>query len=259
MLIFRKALKGILSLLARRAIKRHDIELVVVTGFFGTEVVKEGIYQILNQKYKVRRNTNQIVWDMSLPLAVLGFEDRKRNWIQWIFLIARAAGYLLLGQKNKHTLILNANCTFQDTAKFWSSFLKPDYLVVLNYEKESAIVDSLIESLDPEKSVLIYDASNVKTEKLEKATAYKRYIFSADSSSDLIYKVEEKSLQVRTSKIKLPSDVPNVLIPFYAAIFSLCINRGFSFEEVGIETLKFDLDSFLIKRIEQNIGKARSI
>jgi len=257
MSIFRKFLKLVLGFLARWAIKKHQIELIVVTGFYGSEIVKEGIYEIFNQKYKVRRNTDQILWDMSLPLAVLGYKDRRRNFFEWLVLMARATFYLLVGPKNNHTLILNANCTYDETAKFWASFLKPDYLVILNEEKDSAIINSLLENLKPEKSVLIYEKDKVDEAKLKKIEIDHKFTFAA-KGADLNYNQSKHTISYKSEELKIPSLLPSVIVPHIAAVFALCVNHGFSLDEAGLEALKFDLESILTKKIQQNLGKEGS-
>lgn len=266
MKFFRKILKTILSILAKWAIKKHDIELVVVTGFHGSEIVREGIYEILNQKYKVRRNVNEIIWDMSLPLAVLGYKDSRRNILEWLILISRASVYLLLGPKNKHILILNANCTYEETASFWASFLRPDFLIILNYTKESPIIDALIRSIKPEKTKVIYNGSEMGKDKLCKKDSKNSiksdeiFVFADEEnpgkdSTDLIFNKTNRKISYKNSEITIPVIVPKIFIPHIAGIFAFAVTYGFSLEEAGLETLKFDLGNILTKRIKEKIGK----
>lgn len=257
MRMFRLLLKRIISLLARWAIRKHDIELVIVTGFHGTELVKEGIYHSLSQKFNVRRNTNQILWDMAIPLSILGYADRRRNPVEWFALFLRATLYLLFGPKNPHTIVLNANCTFKETAEFWSSFLKPDYLIILNGKEKSRIVDALLDRLDPEKGTLIYNADQIGLSSVESRNFKNMFSYSGSNDADLVYSVKERILIYKSSKTKLPTILPPVLYSHIAAIFSLGIKKGISLEESAYEALKFDLSSILLQRITKNIEGRR--
>ncbi len=251
----RKILKQVLTVLSRWAIAKHDMELIVVTGFYGTEIVREGIYELLSETYTVRRNTTQIVWDMSIPLAVLGYPDKKRNLFQWIGLIIRATAYLAIGGKNPHKLILNANCTFEETAHFWAAFLRPDYLIVLNYDKDSKIVDALVGRLKPEKSILIYDKDNVDFEKLNKAKYKDTFVYGKNKVA-LVYNVQLREITYKEEVLKIPDAVPKVTIPHIAAIFAVVIKQGIQFSEAGFGALKFDMGALLVKRIKANFEKA---
>ena len=252
----RKILKVILSLLSKWAISKHHIEVIVVAGFSGSEVVKEGIYQILKEKFIVRRNTEQISWDMSIPLAVLGYKDKRRNIFEWVSLIIRATGVLLFNRSNPHTLVLNANCTFGDTAKFWSSFLSPDYLVALSGPEDSEMIKNILKKLNSKKSLLIYDNAKfdkkyIKQYKIKKALPFGE----KGTKSALEYDTEGRRLLYKGKEVKIPTITPLFTYSFIAGVFLTVINHRMSFEEVSIEALKFDLGIFLTKRIKQNIER----
>ncbi len=254
----RKGLKLILGLFSRWATKKHDIELIVVTGFYGTEIVREGIYAMLQDKFKVRRNTTQIHWDMSLPLAILGYKDVHRSVFEWIELLFRAFTYLAFGAKNKHIIVLNANCAFKETAGFWASFLKPSYLVVLNYDQESEIVDKLLSKVD-DNTVLIYDGQKVDESKFLGLKVKSKFVYGNSAHFDLSYSVEDKQIKYKKQKVKIPPYVPNFSYPFLAAIFSQAVNHGLTLEEAWESADKFDMESILVKRIKSNIENTRTI
>ena len=100
--ISRNILKFLLKKLSRRAIKKHDIEIIVVTGWYGTKIATDMMYTILSEKHKVRRNISYLRWDFGLPLAILGYEDKRRNIFDWIWLIIKANIYLVFGKINPH-------------------------------------------------------------------------------------------------------------------------------------------------------------
>lgn len=252
----RKILKIILGLLSRWAIRKHQIEVIVVAGYSGSEVVREGIYQILKEKFVVRRNTAQISWDMSIPLAVLGYKDRRYSSLEWFGVITRAIGTLVVRRGNPHTLVLNANCKFDETAKFWSSFLTPNYFVAMSGPDESEIVKNILKNLTKKKSVLIYDNSKLTSEQLGKYKYRKAMSFGEISTKpDLSFDTKRKELSYKGRSLKIPTIVPLFTYNFIAAVFLTVINHQLSFEEAGVEALKFDLGLFLTKRIKENIER----
>ena len=253
----RKILKIILSFLSRWAIRKHKIEVIVVAGFTGSEVTKEGIYQILKEKFVVRRNTAQISWDMSLPLAVLGYKDEKRNSIEWLGLIGRAIVTLIFGRNNPHTLVLNANCKYEETARFWSSFLTPNYFIALSSPDESKIVRNIFKKLKGKKSVVIYDNSKIDAKTLNKYKYLKAMSFGeVGTGANLMFDTKTRELIYQGKSVKIPTIVPLFTYSFIAGVFLAVINHQLSFEEASVEALKFDLGLFLTQRIKENIERS---
>lgn len=250
--MLRLIIKKILAFLSSWAIKKHNIELIVVTGFHGSEIVREGIYELLSKTYKVRRNTSQIVWDMSLPLAVLGYEDKRRNIFQWILLIFRAIIYLSLGPKNQHILVLNANCTFEATARFWSSFLNPDYLVVLNYEKKTKILENLLKKTAKKNGKVIYNSDELGIDDFDKFDISRKFSYGQENA-DLTY--TKKLIDYKNNEVYFPENVMSFIRDYYVAIVALGVNHSYNFDQINDQMLQFDIATFLSKRIKENIEK----
>jgi hypothetical protein len=59
----RRLVRFYLGVLSRFAIKKHKLELIVITGWYGTSIAREMLYTILGEHLKVRRNTRDIWWD----------------------------------------------------------------------------------------------------------------------------------------------------------------------------------------------------
>ena len=127
---FRKILKKILIFLSKWAINKHQIKVIVILGVNGTEILKELIYVVLSPEINVRRIINKPWWDFSVPLSILGYKDKKRNFFEWIYLIFRSIYYLLFGKVNPGSIIINLNLKSNDTMRFWADILIPNYLIV---------------------------------------------------------------------------------------------------------------------------------
>lgn len=143
-MIFRTTLKNWLALLAKWALKKHKIKLVVVSGWFATETAKELAYTVIGIKHKVRRINKNPWWDLSIPLAVLGYKDEQRSMPQWIWLIVKSIVLLVFGKSNPHTLVLNLNYADEDTLKYWNKLVEPQILVIHNLKQEHNLLKQMI-------------------------------------------------------------------------------------------------------------------
>lgn len=151
----RSILKVILEFLSKVTIKKHNIQFIIVVGWYGTELVKEGIYSILSEKYIVRRNTKSIWWDLSIPLVILGYEDKKYSVFGWINIFFRSIFALFLNPVNPHKIIINLNLAEKNTSEFWSRIITPELLIITsNKEGKSFIIHSLTQGLLEDKKCI---------------------------------------------------------------------------------------------------------
>ena len=257
MSIFRKTLRAALSFLSRWAINKHQIELIVITGWYGTEVARELFYTILSPTLMVRRNIKEIWWDFSIPLAVLGYKDKKRHAFAWLFLLIKAALYLLFGKKNPHILILSADCTYDATARYWGSFIKPEYLLILNYTKKAALTEELIKATKDNKGTIIYDPdqTNVKIQKKLQNNA--TFTFSQYASANLQIKDQKNlfTIKYRKNVISVPKEYfPAVNADLIAGVYALALLKKMDLYEIGYNSLKFSLPELVISKIKQNLA-----
>lgn len=253
MSLLRNSLKLILSFLSKWAISKHEIELVVVVGFSGTEIVKEGVYRLLSERYNTRRNTKRISWDLGLPLSILGYEDKRRNVFAWILMILKSILYLAFGPKNKHILVLGANSSIKETARFWSRFLQPDYLILLNNNEESDIIGELVKQSYPWKTKILYNNEEISTESLRNVRARKKFSFSTEENSDLTYDLRNREMSYKNQKVVTPEMIPTFIIPLLAAILAVGVNYDIPIEEAAIDLVKLDLNELLVKQIEKKL------
>jgi hypothetical protein len=252
---FRRVLRYILGSLSRNAIRKHNLELIVITGWYGTEVARELLYTILNEKLRVRRNNKEIWWDFSIPLAVLGYKDVRRNPFQWLLLILKASVYLTFGRSNPHILILSADCTYKMTAQYWASFIKPDYLLILNYEQEADIVNELVKSTDPERGVVIYNPAKLK-QLNNRLKRHKTFTYGESSNARLVVKHDQDKLKIRYNQNHV--NLPVTRLPFFSAdmlggVFGVSVLKGLELTEAGFGSLKFELPPQVVSKIRTNL------
>lgn len=247
----RKLLQITLSYLSKQAIKKHDIELIVVTGGFGVNLVKEGVYSILSDRYIVRRNGRDIWWDLSLPLNILGYKDMQRSFPRWIALIFRISFYLVFGPKNKHILVLSAQSEKADTAKYWSDFIYPDTLIVINDYKDSRVTKSLIESTKLHKGRIIHNPEDLTIE------GYKKVLhFGKSKDYDISYQEGKGNVTInlKKTKIKIRKDT---FLPgsgnIYCAAIAIALVKSMKSEDIIAGVSRIDFNPNILEKIIRKI------
>lgn len=128
----RRVLSGTLSVFSRWAIKKHGIKTVVIAGRHGTKLTGELISEMLTPDYVVRRQLEKPFWDYSIPLSILGYEDRKRSVVEWGFLLIRSFFRLLLLPSNPSWVVLQMNTYKEEIAAYWANIVSPDILVLVH-------------------------------------------------------------------------------------------------------------------------------
>ena len=242
-------LKKTLQYLSAWAIRKHKLELIVITGDTGVEIVREGIYSILSQKYIVRRNIKSVWWDLSIPLNILGYTDETRSLFSWIILIFRATIYLLYGPKNPHTLILSAQSGLKETAEYWSEFIKPNFLVIVDDALNKNVSNYLRKATIEKNGVII-------TENSEFENNSNTFLFGKNKSSKVTFQVSSDKILVQYNKFSI--SVPRFFFSpssgkYIAGIVSLCISKGMAIDDIAIGLSKFDMKSEILKKISTKI------
>lgn len=123
-------LAWLLACLSKWAIKKHDMTLVVTAGSSGTKLTGEYIGEMLSPECVVRKQLERPFWDFSIPLSILGFEDKQYSPIEWLFLIVRAVIRLIVGNRNQTWTIVQVSTYKKEIALYWSRILSPDVLVL---------------------------------------------------------------------------------------------------------------------------------
>lgn len=152
----RSLFRKFVGFLAKSAIKKHQMTIYVVSGWFGTEITREFVYSSLSTKYDVRRNLTNPWWDMSYPLAVLGYNDARRNLLEWLSLLFRVSMRLMFGKSHKHNIVFNINYSNPHSIKYWETFIYPNYLIITSYKKNYEFIDKLIKGTIKNKGKIIY-------------------------------------------------------------------------------------------------------
>lgn len=251
--MFRFILKQKLKYLSNLAVSKHKMELIVVAGWYDTRIVKDLTYTLLHPKFNVRTSVDDPWWDLSIPLNILGYKDKKRSILSWMGLLIRAYFRLLLGRSNPHGLILNLNYSKEDTAKFWTSFLKPNILVVTHYNKDMKILKKLIENTKKMKGTIIFNNKD-KKDILKMIGGYSDFFIYGEDDGDMIYDDKKDNillLKRKDQKYELQTQfIPVVKAESIAASISVAIVKGVPLVEALYSLLKFEMPLRVVKNIK---------
>lgn len=251
--MLRFILKQKLKYLSSLALKKHQMELIVVTGWYDTRIVKDMTYTLLHPKYNVRTSVSEPWWDLSVPLTILGYKDKKRSTISWMILLFRAYFRLILGKSNPQGLILNLNYSKEDTAKFWSSFVKPNILVVTHYNKDMKILSKLIDNTKKKKGTIIFNSKDYK-EMMKLIGKYNDIFIYGKDSEDISYDDSKENLLIlkrKDQKYEIQTQfLPIIKAESIVASLSVAIVKGVPLVEALYSLLKFEMPLRLVKNIK---------
>jgi hypothetical protein len=226
-IFFRYLLKKSFSQLARAAIRKHSIEFIVVAGWYGTPLIREGTYYLLSEDRTVRRNTSKTWWDLSLPLLILGYKDSQRTFFNWIKLFFRIFSTLLFSPRNPHTIVIDVNLADVNTATYWASFIAPSGIIITSYkDRESILLDLLIAKTETIGGFVLRDGAIEQTH----LSHYTSYTYNSDKSAIVV------------GKQSVPLSFVNILAflePVFPALVATGIEFGYTAEEITQQLYKY--------------------
>lgn len=245
---FRQILKTILGVLTKAIIRKHKMDLIIITGWYGSSIVRELIYHLLKSNFNVRRNTNSIWWDLSIPLVVLGYEDRKRSFLEWIILIFKIIFSFITKPNYHHKIILNLDTLNDKTADFWVKYLKPHIFVILNENPKSKLLKRILLNKEYKDTLFIYKKDVFR--ELEKYTI-KRYVYS-QKHGDLLFKKIDNILVVKSKKVKIKIKIPNTynfIWEFIPAAISVALIEKMPLKQINSNIIQFNLHPYQYKAV----------
>jgi hypothetical protein len=239
--MYRKLLKNVLLILAKLAIRKHGIKFIVVCGWHRTKLVREEIYNYLGEDFNVRRNIQDIWWDLSLPLNILGYKDRRYTTKYWFKIIFRTIGALLTAPNNPHKIIIDLNFSDKNTSRYWKRMIKPETLVILNYKQsEKELFDVLIDSTEKNRGqVFVAEGLGKKFAKYKK------------------FSVDRDFIHTPSNKFKYNPRLPKVFVESYPAVLAVLERYGWNKDRIKKTITTYNMTEELITRIRSNIIKAK--
>lgn len=250
----RKILKRLLSSFAKEALQKHDTDVIVITGIYGTRIARELLYTLLADRQNVRRNTTEIWWDFSVPLNILGYNDESRSLLRWLLFLIKVKIKLLTVKPHKSTLILNINNRNLHIADYWLQFLQPKQLLILNALGTNSLIEKLLKAThECAGQVFVSEAAKNNLNKLVKK---EDFVFGNSDKADLQVHTTTSALSLvhNNERITIPTSVihPATRIVLAGSI-SVALSYDYSLEELGYNVLKFTLPANFLSLVETKL------
>jgi len=135
--LFRASLRQLLGLFTKIAIKKHNINIIAITGSGKTSLAKEVSYNLLHSKYPGRRNVETPDTEFYIPLTILGFLYYPQNLIKWLALILETMLKLAVIKPHKHFIVLEMTFINDSIFNFWIKILNPDLILIIGEVENS--------------------------------------------------------------------------------------------------------------------------
>lgn len=254
-MIFRTTLKNWLALLANWAVRKHKIKLVIVSGWYGTEMTRELVYSVIGTKERVRRITKNPWWDFSIPLAILGYKDERRSFLGWLLLLFKSKLLLFFGRSNPHTLVLNLNYADADTIKYWSKFVRPEILLIANMREITPLLKQMLSNTIDNNGVIIHQYKDDLSGYIKD---YKKVLtigsepqadltYKRDAEQDINFTFQEKSYRIRKDAM------PGVKSEVLAGCLAVAINQDIKPLDALYAMVKYPGSSKMLSKLKLDL------
>lgn len=249
---FRKSLKSGVKRITRKVVQKHHIEIIAIVGEYGSQIAREALYSILDERYNVRRNVRPIWWDMSIPLTILGYDDKKYGVFGWLEIFVKSVGLYLKAPSYKHKIIIELNTESKDIAEYWGEFLNPNIILILNAsEAENTLLTRI---MNDKQTQIVYNSDEIKTEDFID-TINKPKIRFGIQNADVLYKYTDGELSVsfkgKTYEAKI--NLPEFEIAPVVGAISVAIVYENDIAEIIDNLIKFELHPHILDKIYQSI------
>ena len=190
--IFKKIVIAIITFEAKMLLKRTHPKIVAITGSVGKTSIKDVTYEILKQKYYVRKSEKSFNSEIGVPLSVLGLPSGWNNPLHWIKNIIDGAFIALHPGKYPEILVLEMGVDRPGDMDKLTAWIKPDVVVLSRlpdvpvhvefFDSPEAVAiekRKLVEALKPD-GVFVFNNDDEKIVKVaqgtfQKSIGYSRY------------------------------------------------------------------------------------
>ena len=246
----RRVLSSALAYLSKWAIVKHGMKFIVVAGEHGTKLTGELVAEMLTPDYVIRRQLERPFWDFSIPLTILGFEDRQYSFFEWIVVLSQATLLLIFGKRNFTWTLLQMSTFKKDIVGYWSKIITPEVLVLVNSSPE---VEKLESTLVRKTRRLVVVPEDVSKHPAFKMNLTSDVIVVGDSEEcDLVVdNIEEEKMGTRVSVRWLPENEKTSFFAFQKGSFlkeplvlaiGVLLGMEFSVEEVSDRLMQSQIE-----------------
>lgn len=112
-------LQIILYHIARLILKRHQPEIIGITGSVGKTSTKQAIMTVLASKYSVRTNPHNYNNELGVPLTIIGAQNTGgKNLLRWLVILLKGLGYAILPLSYPKILVLEMGADHPGDIKY---------------------------------------------------------------------------------------------------------------------------------------------
>jgi len=147
-------LENLLRWMATVVLKRHQPQIVAVTGSVGKTSTKKAISKVLAQKFSVRENQKNYNNEIGIPLTIIGAESGGRNIFRWFWVLIKWVFTLILPGYPK-VLVLELGVDRPGDMAHFMSFIHPAIGIVTNVSASHLEFFKTLEKIAKEKGTLI--------------------------------------------------------------------------------------------------------
>ncbi len=147
----------LLNILSKKILARYKPVVIGVTGNVGKSSAKKAIYEILKRKHNVRCDRSCYNTDMSIPLAITGFESGGRSIKRWIKIIFNIIKRLFNKNEYPDVLILEMGVNRPNDMKKMLAVVKPNIGILTGIGKFPSHIEYFkdVKHIVREKSLLV--------------------------------------------------------------------------------------------------------
>lgn len=115
---------------------------------------------LVSQKYKARRSEKNFNNEIGLPLTIIGSPSPEKNIIQWLLLLLKAIGLVLIKQKYPEVLVLEYGIDRPGDMNYLLSIAKPHIAVITSIGVSHYEFFSSPQAIETEKAKLVESLSS---------------------------------------------------------------------------------------------------
>jgi len=155
--LFKRNLIALLGWLAKKMIKKHQPEIIGITGSMGKTSCKEAVKLVLGSKYQVLAPERSYNTEIGLPLTVFAEKVPVKIYslLGWLLLILRCFSKLIFWQNYPKILILEMGADKPGDIGYLTNLAKPHISIVTSVAPTHLLRFKTVEEVAQEKSVII--------------------------------------------------------------------------------------------------------
>jgi len=132
----KQALIKIFKILSQLVLKRYKPEIIAITGSVGKTSSKEAIFQILKNKFNVRKTRGNQNNEIGVPLTILNIKDTPgKNVFGWLKIFLKAIGMIIIKVKYPDKLVLEFGADHAGDIDYLVSFIPVNIGVLTKVSK----------------------------------------------------------------------------------------------------------------------------